>query len=58
MMSEECEWCEWFVWGGVDIHSISEHDKEFEAIVNVEVKCSNCGRIERLVMDAHDEVSP
>jgi RNase P subunit RPR2 len=56
MMSKECEMCEWFVWGGVDIHSISNYENEFEAIVNVEVKCSNCGKIETLVMTATDEV--
>jgi len=56
-VSEECGMCEWFVWGGVDIHSISNYDNEFEAIVNVEVKCSNCGRIETLVMSATDEVT-
>lgn len=55
-MSKECDMCEWFVWGGVDIHSISNYGNEFEAIVNVEVKCSNCGKIERLVMSATDEV--
>jgi len=56
-MSEECDMHEWFVWGGVDIHSISNCENEFEAIVNVEVKCSNCGKIVTLVMSAEDEVS-
>ncbi len=39
-MSEECDMHDWFVWGGVDIHSIDNFGNEFEAIVNVTVKCS------------------
>ena len=48
--------CEWFVWGGIDIHSISCYDNEFEALVNVELKCSHCGNIQALCMSATDEV--
>lgn len=55
-MSEECDMHDWFVWGGVDIHSIDNFGNEFEAIVNVTVKCSLCGKIQELVMYAKDEV--
>ena len=56
-MNKECDMHEWFVWGEVDIHSIWNDGNEFEAIVNVEVKCSDCGRIQVLVMSAEDKVS-
>ena len=55
-MSEECEMCEWFVWGGVDVHSISNRDNEFEALVNVTIKCEHCEKIHELCMSATDEV--
>jgi hypothetical protein len=56
-VSEECDMHDWFVWGGVDIHSIDNYENEFEAIVNVTVKCSLCGKIQELVMCAKDEVT-
>ena len=55
-MSKECEMCEWFVWGGVDIHSILQQDNEFEALVNVTIKCEHCEKIHELCMSATDEV--
>ena len=55
-MSKECEMCEWFVWGGVDIHSISNYGNEFEALVNVTIKCEHCEKIHELCMSATDEV--
>jgi len=55
-MSKECEMCEWFVWGGVDVHSIGQQDNEFEALVNVTIKCQHCEKIHELCMSATDEV--
>ena len=55
-MSKECEMCEWFVWGGVDVHSIGQQDNEFEALVNVTIKCHYCEKIHELCMSATDEV--
>ena len=46
--------------GGVDIgnhKAIDNFGNEFEAIVNVTVKCRQCGKIQELVMCAKDEVT-
>ena len=49
--------CEWFVWGGEDIHTIQEKmfDDGFEAIVNAIIKCKHCGVERQLVFNAETQ---
>jgi hypothetical protein len=56
-MSEEhdckVDGCEWFVWGGEDIHSIQEnYDGNFEAIVNAIIRCKHCDDEHTVVFNA------
>ena len=46
--------CEWFVWGGEDIHSIQEKmfGDGFEAIVNAIIRCKHCDDEHTVVFQA------